>query len=486
MKKWLWVLLVIVLAVGGFGAYTVLNQGTTARAQAQQIEEETAVATEGELRVAISANGSLAPARSVSLAFSSTGRVAEIWVQEGDRVQAGQTLARLDTEELELQVTQAEANLASAQAQLAELQAPPAAEDMAAAEASLRSAEAQYRKVADGKSAEEITMAQTNVKKAEAALAQAQAAYDKVAWRPDIAALAQSADLQRATQDYENAVANYRLTTKGASAEDLVIAKASVDNAKAQLDRVQAAPSAESVVIREAAIAQAQASLDTAKLRLAQATLTVPFDGIVTTLNIEVGQMAAGTAVTVADLAHMEVEVLLNENDIAQVQPDQTVQLHVDAYPQLNLTGAVTAIAATEKVQSGVVLYPVTVAVGDAPEGVTLRSGMTTEAEIVMNVKTALKVPLAAIRTENGQTVVLKKVAQTLVQSSQGAGTPVSRLGFEAVPVVVGLTVGGEAEILGGLSAGDIVSITSVTMKSPSTTGLSPRPMGGLFGGGAQ
>jgi hypothetical protein len=177
----------------------------------------------------------------------------------------------------------------------------------------------------------------------------------------------------------------------------------------------------------------------------------------------------------------------LNENDVAQVRPGQTAQVRVDAYPQLDLTGTVTAIAATEKVQSGVVLYPVTVAVAQAPDGIILRSGMTAETEIIMDVRTAIKAPLAALRTENGQTVVQRKVTQAADQGGAATETPVSRLGFETVPVTVGLTVGGEVEILSGLAAGDIVSVANTAgtaaSTAQSTAGLPARPAGGLFGG---
>jgi len=487
-KWWLIVVVIAVVAaavVAGPSALRLAGIGPAASAQTagSLAGQETATVTRGSLRTSVSANGSLVAARSVSLAFSTSGRVTEVLVEEGDQVVAGQALVRLDTAELALSAAQAEASLASAQAQLADLLAPPTKEDLAAVEASYASALAQYRKTAKAKSADEITVAETNLKKAEASLAQAQAAYDQVQDRPNIGLLPQSLDLQRATLDYENALANYRISTEGASAEDLAIAQASIDNAQAQLDKVNAVASAENVAIREAAVQQAQISLDLARLRLEQATLTAPFDGTVTTVNVEVGAMAGGAAVALTDLSKMSVDVWLNENDVAKVAIGQRATVTVDAFPKVELTGAVTYIAATSQTQSGVVLYPMTITLDPVQGGVALRAGMTAAVETTVAEKTdVLKVPLAAIRNVEGQSFVLKKATGGEAQP-QATGTAQpgqqSLPGFVSVPVTVGATMQGEAEILGGLAEGDVVSIASLT-KTTSAGGTQPA---GLFGG---
>jgi hypothetical protein len=87
---------------------------------------ETAVVRRGTLLVTVDAASSLAPGAEVSLSFSSGGRVAKVLVEEGLVVEAGQPLARLETDGLELQVAQAQAALAAAEAQLAQLLAPRA------------------------------------------------------------------------------------------------------------------------------------------------------------------------------------------------------------------------------------------------------------------------------------------------------------------------------------------------------------------------
>ena len=129
--------LVVVAAVAG----ALVWRSRSARQQ----EEETrsAVVERGTMLVAISASGTVEPQARVSLDFESPGRVAEVMVEVGDRVAAGDLLARLDTGQLELQVQQAQAGLMLAQAQLAQLRAGPQPEEVAVAEANLRAAQSQ-------------------------------------------------------------------------------------------------------------------------------------------------------------------------------------------------------------------------------------------------------------------------------------------------------------------------------------------------------
>jgi len=86
---------------------------------------ETAVVRRGTLLVTADATGSLAPQAEVSLSFSSGGRVDEVLVEEGQVVETGQPLARLETDDLALQMAQTEVGLAAAEAQLAQLLPPP-------------------------------------------------------------------------------------------------------------------------------------------------------------------------------------------------------------------------------------------------------------------------------------------------------------------------------------------------------------------------
>ena len=96
-------------------------------------EVRTATVARGSVTQAVSVSGSVNAGGTVRMNFQTSGRVAEILVKVGDRVTAGQVLARLDTTNLEGALAQAQANLASAQARYDQTAAGTAGEDVASA-----------------------------------------------------------------------------------------------------------------------------------------------------------------------------------------------------------------------------------------------------------------------------------------------------------------------------------------------------------------
>ncbi|MBK9207472.1 MAG: efflux RND transporter periplasmic adaptor subunit [Anaerolineales bacterium] len=162
----------------------------------------------------------------------------------------------------------------------------------------------------------------------------------------------------------------------------------------------------ESVQVKrsKAKLEQAQVSLQQAEWRLEQATLKAPINGNVTTLFVESGEMAnSGQAVIIlSDLANLDVDVNLDETDVARIEAGMTVVVIVDAFPGMEVSGEVIKIAPTADVQSGVVLYPVTVRID--PTDLPLRSGMTVNVMFTFEERRdTLVVPFRAVETEGGQ-----------------------------------------------------------------------------------
>ena len=389
-KKWLIVAVVVVLvAVLGFAGYQRIS---ARRAVAETPAEETAVVRRGTLLVTVGATGSLAPHAEVSLAFTSGGRVAEVLVEEGQVVEAGQPLARLETDDLTLQVAQAEAALAAAEAQLAQLLAPPRPEEIAVQEANLQAMQAQVSAAAAnrdqltaGADAAQIAAAEAQVASAQAQQKIALDAHDqtmkcRTVTQPDgtkkemcpaLGTREEEARYNLHAADVALAAAQVQLDALLAGADDQVraaeanvwAAAAQRDAAQAQLDLLSAGSTEEQIQAAQAAVDQARVSLDQARLRLEQATLTAPMSGAVTALNVQPGEMVgtAQPAVVLSDLAALEVEVNLDETDVAQVAVGQKVQVGLDAFPGVEMAGEVAHIAPVAQAQAGVVLYPVTI-----------------------------------------------------------------------------------------------------------------------------
>jgi multidrug efflux pump subunit AcrA (membrane-fusion protein) len=141
----------------------------------------------------------------------------------------------------------------------------------------------------------------------------------------------------------------------------------------------------------------------------------------------------------------------------------------VDAFPAAEPAGEVTHIAPVAQVQSGVVLYPVTVQV--APTECPVRAGMTADVEIVSaSREDALIVPLRAVHTEGDLAYVYRL---------SGGQT-------ERVEVALGMMTNTEVEIISGVDGasiveGDVVSVVATPTQDSEPVGFGP---GRMFGGG--
>jgi len=123
----------------------------------------------------------------------------------------------------------------------------------------------------------------------------------------------------------------------------------------------------------------------------------------------------------------------------------------------------VTFIAPVAQVESGVVLYPVTIRL--SPTDIPVRAGMTADVEIISaSQEGALIVPLRAVHTEGERAYVYRLV---------GGQT-------EQVEVTLGMMTDTEVEITSGLAEGDEVSVVAAPTQG-SERGFGP---GGMFGGG--
>ena len=227
--------------------------------------------------------------REVNLAFRVGGRVSEVLAEEGDRVAAGQTLARIDPEPLRLQLAQAEAALAVAEAGEALLRAGSRAEDLARLRAQMDALEAVAAN-AESTFERQQRLVRANAV-SEQALDDARAARERT--RGDFAAAQQA----------------YAAAAAGARPEELQEAHART--------------------------AAAEAEVQTAALQLADATLAAPSDGTLLTRAVEPGAMAAAgaTALTLSLDRPVRVRAYVEEPDLGRFPPGAPVEVLTDARP---------------------------------------------------------------------------------------------------------------------------------------------------------
>jgi RND family efflux transporter MFP subunit len=171
-----------------------------------------------------------------------------------------------------------------------------------------------------------------------------------------------------------------------------------------------------------------------------------------------------------ADLSTLEVVVSLDETDVSDVAIGAGAVVTLDAFPDQELRGEVTAIASVGESESGVVLFPVTVSIDKAD--VPARSGMTAEVEIVTSYAAdVLTVPLRAVVSGPDGSSVLRV-------DSLGDGSA------ELVSVSLGMVTETAVEIASGLSEGDVVVLPNSSTEAPEGGPGGQIPMGGMFRGG--
>jgi len=420
-------------------------------------EVRSAVVERGTMRVAVSASGSVEPQARVGLAFEASGRVVQVPVVVGEAVKAGDVLARLDGDQVALQVQQARAGLASAEAQLAQLRAGPRPEEVAAAQATLRASQAQVSAAAAnldqlkaGSTAAQVAAAEADV--AAAALQQkvAQIAYDKIDKRDKERKEQANYSLYTANEALAAAQARLDALLAGANADQVRAGQANVwaavaqqDAAQARLDLLLAGASDAQIAAAEARVVQARAALEQAQLALENATLRAPFDGMVAEINVTAGEMASAgrPAITLVDTSRFRIRVSVDEMDVARLSEGEVAQVTLDAFPDAVIAGAVERIAPAATIQGGVVDYDVII--GLAPADVPIRADMTANATIVLEeLAGVLTVPTWVVRVDRstGQTYVDRKVGDEV----------------ERVDVTLGVRYEGIAQVLDGLSEGDV------------------------------
>jgi len=168
---------------------------------------------------------------------------------------------------------------------------------------------------------------------------------------------------------------------------------------------------------------QAVASLDQARYNLSKTTITSPMNGIVTSLNAEVGEIVMigtmnnpGTVImAVSDMSEIEAEVEVDETDIAEVKVGQEAEIEIDAYADTVFKGKVTEIGHSARIsglgtQDQVTNFLVKVKLLD--EVPSIRPGMSASVDITTNFRLdALNVPIQAVvmREEKSDTLTKKK-----------------------------------------------------------------------------
>jgi len=293
--------------------------------------------------------------RQVSLAFEQSGRIEKLLVQEGDKVKAGQVLATLNTNSLEIQAKQAQAQLKAQQEAIVKQQVGARPEEISQAKAQLASTQADLDKASKNLQRLQILVNSTDGR----AISQQELDYAK----------SNQYSAEAAVRERQ---ANLELIIKGARQEDREATKAQYDATKANLDLIN--------------------------YNLSQAELKSPVNAVVRARLQEVGDMttAQKAVYTLALTDPKWVRVYANEKDLSSIHMGGTAQVIRDSYPNQPINGKIGYISSvaeftpktvqTDEIRTTLV-YEVRVYVNDPNDQLKMGQPVTVKVPLVSGEK---------------------------------------------------------------------------------------------------
>lgn len=349
----------------------------------------------------LTASGYVVAQRRAAVASKGTGRLVELNVREGSLVKQGDLIGRLDASDVLAAIGATQAGVAQAQAVRAQ---------------------------------------------AEAALGQARA---------------------------ELANAEVELQRQQALQGQGFISAQAVDAAGRRLAVARSALATQQAAITtaQAAIAQSQAQVRVQQVNQANTEIRAPFDGVVLVKNANVGDMitpfssasgTSGAVVTMADLRTLEVEADVSESNVAKIQPEQPVEITLDALPELRLRGNVSRIVPTVDRAKATVMTKIRFEALDPrilPE-MSAKVSFLSRPATADDQKPVIAVNPKAVVQRDGKPVVFRLTGETV----------------EQVPVTLGRKIGDLQEVTGSnlrsaervvlapgdkLAAGALVTVTA-------------------------
>lgn len=186
-------------------------------------------------------------------------------------------------------------------------------------------------------------------------------------------------DLTRAQNDVSVAQANYNKLFEKAKLGQIASAEAQVASAQAKLDQLLTPNNSESVASAKAKLEQAEISWQQADANLKKTAVYAPFDGVITTLNFDIGDFMNGgqKAMEVVALDRPLFEIDVDEADIANIRVGQQSRVLLQAYSNRPITATVEYIAPAATTSGNINTVKVRLAIGVSgrPQGITGQGG---------------------------------------------------------------------------------------------------------------
>lgn len=469
----------------------------------------TVPATYADIAHTVSTDGLAVPDQSVSLTFDVQGKVSAVYADVGSTTHAGDILAEMDTSQIRASIAGAQADVDAATAQLAKAENGARPEEKALyaqkysdattiLSSAMRNAYLLTEDAVVNKSDVVFTNGDTpnpsiavrtqSIPEQSSINQQRLAMRDMLAaWKNSLMMLTPSA-LQSTTTDLssirattaqsldaakmylaslstivgnltvgnsgipDQTITSYTTLINAANQEVIgaataeQTADASWSSARDALALENAGAQTEDIQAQAAVLAKAQAALQGLQSQLHHSYIIAPFDGIITAMNVKIGQVfvpgiSAGQDIQMMSSGGYKIEAYVPETSIGSISANQSATLTFDAFgPSMIFPATVSLVDPAPTVRDGANTYKVTLRAKDAS---ALKPGLTANVLIQTASKAhALVVPTRSIISRDGSSFVLVSEPK----------------GFTERKVETGITSADSTEITSGLSEGDLVA----------------------------
>ena len=486
-RKGFWIVLIVLALVagGGYAYYALIYKPG-------QESPEPVIATtqvsQGDVVISVSGSGTLVAASEATLGFEQSGYLKEVYVAVGDQVKKGDVLAKMETDELELAIIEADTKVRLAQIDLDNTLTGPTDAELASAEATIKNAQTALRvaqlsynsdlnsDVDSAASAYYLTYLSRSEKylaaqEAYAAGKISQSEYDDAVnkWR-------------QAEADLNDALTDANLEQLDA-ANNVDQARNNVYQAMERLDNLQSGATEEEIRGAKLGLEQAELALDDARADLEAATLCAPFDGTVTEVTALPGEyIGKSSFITLAALEEPLLEFWVEESDMSGVVLGNRVEINFEALPDETFSGEVIQIDPTLVTVDRTLAVQAFASIDTSSYSGDLLGGMNAQVDVISaEARDVPTVPLQALRELGND-----KYAVFVVGSDGELEMRVVQVGLEDLV---------NAEIISGLEVGETVS-TGIAENSETTVSTNDQQMpenpgtrmleggGGMPGGG--
>ncbi|AFY58006.1 RND family efflux transporter, MFP subunit [Rivularia sp. PCC 7116] len=429
-----------------------------------------------DLKITITANGKIEPERSINISPKNAGVIKSLLVEEGDTAKKGQIIAYMDDSNLQGQLTQAKAGVASAQASLEKLKAGNRPQEIAQVKAQLEEAQANLSKLIAGNRPQEIAQAEARLNRAQVTLNQTEAELNRYQQLFNSGAISRQnlstyqTNRETALTQVKEAEQALNLLKIGSRQEDIQQARAKVKQLQESYNLIQAGTRTEDVNQALAQVNSARGSLQTILAQIDDTVIRAPFDGVITKIYSKPGSFVTPNTAGGVSSSSLNSSILsltannqlvanIAESNLAKISIEQKVNIKTDAYLSEVFIGKVSQIAAQATVEQNVTSFEVTAEIISSKKKL-LRSGMNVETEFEIGEKqNALVVPTVA---------VVRKAEGTGVYILNDDNKPV----FKSIQT--GVVVKNQTEVKSGLTGKEKVVLSAPDKSKSQPRGLLP------------